>query len=61
MINDSVELISDQRISRFLNDHIELKELDKYETIGLRNVVSHYNAYKGDIMFTFYNYTEDME
>lgn len=29
--------------------------------VGLRNVVSHYNRYKGDVIFTFYNYTDEME
>lgn len=57
----NLELISDAKIQRFLNDHIRLKEKDKYPTIALRNVKSHYNNYKGDIMFTFYNNTEDEE
>lgn len=56
-----LELISDAKIQRYLNDHIRLKEKDKYPTIALRNVKSHYNNYKGDIMFTFYNNTEDEE
>lgn len=57
----NLELISDAKIQRFLNDHIRLKEKDKYPTIALRNVKTHYNNYKGDIMFTFYNDTEDEE
>lgn len=57
----NLELISDAKIQRFLNDHIRLKEKDKYPTVALRNVKSHYNNYKGDIMFTFYNDTEDEE
>lgn len=56
-----LELISDAKIQRYLNDHIKLKEKDKYPTVALRNVKSHYNNYKGDIMFTFYNDTEDEE
>ena len=55
------ETISDMKIQRFLNDNIKLKEEDKYPTIGLRNVKTHYNNYKGDIMFTFYNFTEGKE
>lgn len=43
------------RVQRFLNDNITLKEQDKYPTIGLKNVKSHYNNFKGDVMFTFYN------
>lgn len=57
----NLELISDAKIQRFLNDHVRLKEKDKYPTVALRNVKSHYNNYKGDIMFTFYNDTEDEE
>ena len=59
--SNNLELISDAKIQRFLNDHIRLKEKDKYPTVALRNVKSHYNNYKGDIMFTFYNDTEDEE
>lgn len=55
------ETISDMKIQRFLNDNIKLKEEDKYPTIGLRNVKTHYNNYKGDVMFTFYNFTEGEE
>ena len=56
-----LELLSDGKIQRWLNDHIRLKEKDKYPTIALKNVKSHYNNYKGDIMFTFYNDAEDEE
>ena len=55
------ETISDMKIQRFLNDNIKLREEDKYPTIGLRNVKTHYNNYKGDVMFTFYNFTEGEE
>ena len=48
-------LISDFAVQRFLNDNISLSELDKYPTIAYRNVKTHYNNYKGDVMFTFYN------
>lgn len=49
------ELLSDVKIQRFLNDNIVLAEKDKYPTIALKNVKTLYNAYKGDVMFTFYN------
>ena len=55
------ETISDMKIQRFLNDNIILREKDKYPIIGLKNVKSHYNNYKGDIMFTFYNFSEGKE
>lgn len=53
--NNGLKTISDMRVQRFLNDNITLKEQDKYPTIGLKNVKSHYNNFKGDVMFTFYN------
>lgn len=49
------QLISDMIVQRFLNDNIILAESDKYPTISLRNVKTHFNNYKGDVMFTFYN------
>ena len=38
-----------------MNDEINLKELDKNVILGERNVKTHFNAYKNDVMFTFYN------
>lgn len=49
------QLISDMVVQRFLNDNIILQESDKYPIISLKNVKTHYNNYKGDVMFTFYN------
>lgn len=57
----TLELISDAKVQRFLNDNIKLKEKDKYPTVALKNVKTHYNNYKGDVMFTFYNNSEDSE
>lgn len=59
--NKGLELISDAKIQRFLNDHIKLREKDKYPIIALKNVKTHYNNYKGDVMFTFYNESDDEE
>ena len=56
-----LETISDMKVQRFLNDNIKLKEKDKYPIIGLKNVKTHFNAYKGDVMFTFYNFSEGKE
>ena len=50
-----VETISDMKVQKFLNDNITLSESDKYPIVGVKNVVSHYNNFKGDVMFTFYN------
>ena len=55
------ETISDMKVQRFLNDNIKLNELDKYPIIALKNVKTHYNNYKGDVMFTFYNFSEGKE
>lgn len=52
---ETFEIISDLKVQKFLNDNITLKESDKIPTIGLKNVKTHYNAFKGDVMFTFYN------
>jgi hypothetical protein len=47
------------KIQKFLNDHIKLTESDKYPIVSLKNVKTHYNNYKGDLMFTFYNENEN--
>lgn len=49
------QIISDMIVQRFLNDNIILQESDKYPIISLKNVKTHFNNYKGDVMFTFYN------
>ena len=56
---NGLELLSDLKIQRFLNEHLKLSETDKYPIIGLKNVKTHYNNYKGDVMFTFYNDSQD--
>lgn len=53
--NGGFETISDMKVQRFLNDNIKLSEEDKKPIIGARNVKTHFNNFKGDIMFTFYN------
>ncbi len=49
------ETISDFKLQKFLNDNITLSESEKTPVVGLRNVKSHYNAFKKDVMFTFYD------
>lgn len=49
------EVISDFKIQKFLNDNITLSERELTPIIGVRNVKTHYNAFKGDVMFTFYD------
>ena len=50
-----LEIISDFSMQRYLHDNIDLKEQEKYTVLGKRNVKTHYNAFKGDVMFTYYN------
>lgn len=52
---DGFVCISDQRVQRFLNDNIILSETDLTPIIAARNIKTHYNNFKGDVMFTFYN------
>lgn len=50
-----LEIISDFRIQEFLNNNISLTERELTPIIGIRNVKSHFNKFKQDIMFTFYD------
>lgn len=52
--NHSYKIISDNRISKFLIDFIDLSEFDFTEYLGHINVKTHYNAFKQDVIFTFY-------
>lgn len=45
--------ISDQLVGKFLNKFITLSEFDTNEYVGHINVVTHYNEFKHDIIFTF--------
>lgn len=50
-----IELISDMKVQEFLNQNISLTERELTPIMGIRNVKSVYNAFKHDIMFTFYD------
>lgn len=54
-----IELISDMRVQEFLNQNITLSERELTPVIGIRNVKTVYNAFKHDIMFTFYDNLSD--
>ena len=58
---DILEVISDFKIQEFLNINISLTERELTPIIGIRNVKSHYNAFKQDVMFTFYDNTVGFE
>lgn len=52
---NQVSCISDFKVQKFLNENIDLKEWDLAQKAGSRNVKTHYNAFKKDVMFTFIN------
>lgn len=56
---NSFESISDFRMQHFLNNNILLSEDDKNPTISLKNVKTHYDSYKKDVYFTFYDTLRD--
>ena len=51
----SFQTISDFCVQEFLNQNITLSERELTPIIGIRNVKTHYNAFKNDVMFTFYD------
>lgn len=53
------ELISDLKIGKFLNSNIRFDNNDYKPLIGLRNVKTHYDNFKGDVIFTFYDCTRN--
>lgn len=57
----SIECISDFKVQQFLNENITLGERELTPIIGIRNVKTFYNAYKHDVMFTFYDNTYGFE
>lgn len=58
---ENVEIISNFSIQRFLNENISLGEREKTPILGVRNVKSHYNAFKQDVLFTFYDNLKGFE
>ncbi len=53
--SSNVTCISDFKIQQFLNKNITLGERENSPILGIRNVKTHYNAFKNDVMFTFYD------
>ena len=49
------ECISDFRVQEFLNQNITLTEREFTPIVGIRNVKTHFNKFKNDVMFTFYD------
>jgi hypothetical protein len=52
---EDFECISDFKVQEFLNKNITLTEREIDPIIGIRNVKTHYNKFKHDVMFTFYD------
>jgi len=52
---ETLECISDMRVQEFLNENITLGERENTPILGIRNVKTFYNAFKQDVMFTFYD------
>ena len=52
---EDFDCISDLHIQEFLNSNITLTERELSPIIGIRNVKTHYNKFKKDVMFTFYD------
>ena len=53
--SEHITCISDFKIQQFLNKNITLGERENSPILGIRNVKTHYNAFKSDVMFTFYD------
>lgn len=50
-----LELISEFKVGKFLIDNLKMSELTTAPYIGRINIKTHYNAYKRDVIFTYYN------
>lgn len=50
---EKFEIISDVKIQKFLNDNINLKNIDRKRITGEYSIKTHYNAFKQDILFVF--------
>ena len=59
--NEGFQILSDMYISEFLNANISLTEQELEPIVGIRNVKTHYNNFKSDVMFTFYDNTYGFE
>lgn len=55
----SFKIISDFKVEKFLTEYLNIGENDTELILGKKNIVSHYNAGKSEVMFTFYNPTQD--
>lgn len=73
VINNQITIISDFKVQEFLNNYCtdiiqkannsEQPTLETHKftvNIGTSDIKAHYNAFKNDVMFTIYNYEDDL-
>lgn len=53
--NGQLQIISQMKVEKFLIDNLEMSEFSKTPYVGHINIKAHYNAFKHDVMFTYYN------
>ena len=58
---NALQCISDAKVQGFLNNNISLGERELTPILGIRNVKTTYNAFKQDVLFTFYDNTYGFE
>lgn len=51
----NVVCISDMKVQKFLNDNLDMSEFTLRPYVGHINIKTHYNKFKEDVMFTYYN------
>jgi uncharacterized phage-like protein YoqJ len=51
----TLKVLSDFKVQKWLNDNINFITTDKQEIVGIKNCKTHYNQFKKDVIFTFYN------
>ena len=55
----TLSVISDFKVENFLKENIPTLDNDIKKQVALRNIKTHYNQTKSDVIFTFYMTTED--
>ena len=53
--NNQFKIISDFKVQKFLIDNLDMSEFVTKPYLGHRNIKTHFNAYKNDVIFTYYN------
>lgn len=54
-VGGGFETLSDFKVQNFLNNNITFSLHETSPIVGIRNVKTHYNAFKKDVIFTFYD------